>query len=318
MELAWLVARLAVSAALIAWLLRRVDAGAVAREMTDVGFATVAAIVALQLLNTGLKSYKWQRLLDADGIHLAHSTAFASYLVSSFFSLFLPTAVGGDAVRAVDATRRSGRAVATVTSVVADRVLGFAAIGVVGLSALLAGSASGLEAHLRWGAATLYAVVLLASAALFAGWPARAALKLGLRRVPRLEALVASVARSLASYRESGRLGELLVLSIAAQAIVVIAVYALGHSLGMAVSLGYFFVIVPLVSLVESVPVSIYGIGLRDVTYVYLLGLAGVTQAQALSLSVLYVVLTVLYALFGGLVFALRRPLTPAHGVGAR
>jgi hypothetical protein len=90
----------------------------------------------------------------------------------------------------------------------------------------------------------------------------------------------------------------------------------IGRSLGMAVSLGYFFVVVPLVGLVESVPVSIYGIGLRDVSYVYLLGLAGVPKPQALSLSVLYVVLTVVYALFGGLVFALRGPLTPAQRVG--
>ena len=86
--------------------------------------------------------------------------------------------------------------------------------------------------------------------------------------------------------------------------------------LGMAVSLWYFLVIVPLVGLVESVPVSIYGIGLRDVSYVYLLGLVGVSKPQALSLSVVYVVLTVFYALFGGLVFALRGPLAPAQRVG--
>jgi uncharacterized membrane protein YbhN (UPF0104 family) len=125
-----------------------------------------------------------------------------------------------------------------------------------------------------------------------------------------------SVAESLGSYRKSGRLGELLLLSIAAQVIVVVAVYVIGRALGMTVSLWYFFVIVPLIGLVESVPVSIYGIGLRDVSYVYLLGLVGVSKPQALSLSVVYVVLTVFYALFGGLVFALRGPLAPAQRVG--
>jgi len=312
----WL-ARLAVSAALVGWLLTRIDARAVAGHLGDVGLITVLTILGLQFLNTALKSYKWQRLLDADGIHIAHSTAFASYMISSFFSLFLPTSVGGDAVRAVDATRRSGRAVATVTSVIADRVLGFAAIGIIGLAALLAGSASALSARLVAGGAALYLAVLAASVALFAGWPLRLAHALGMSRWPRLERLAAAAASSLESYRKSGRLGELLLLSIAAQVIVVVAVYAIGHSLGMPVSLGYFFVIVPLVGLVESVPVSIYGIGLRDVSYVYLLGLVGVPQSQALSLSVLYVVLTIVYALFGGLVFALRRPLAPAARVGS-
>jgi glycosyltransferase 2 family protein len=308
---AWLFARLGVSAALVGWLLHRVDARAVVEQIGAIGFANVLAILALQFLNTGLKSYKWQRLLAADEIHLSHATVFASYLMSTFFSLFLPTAIGGDAVRAVDAARRSGRGVATATSVVADRVLGFAAIGVVGLTALAAGCGAVLSPRLRWSGATLYAAVLAASAALFAGWPLRLLEALGLARLPRLDRLARSAARSLDAYRQSGRLAELMALSIAAQGIVVVAVFVIGRSLSIAVPLSYFFVIVPLIGLVESVPVSIYGIGLRDVSYVYLLGLVGVSQAQSLSLSVLYVLLTVVYALFGGAVFALRGSATP-------
>jgi len=294
---AWLLVRLGVSGALAGWLLLRVGVGAVAREMADVGVANVLAILALQFLNTGLKSYKWQRLLGADGIHVGHSTAFASYMVSTFFSMFLPSSIGGDAVRAIDLGRRSGRGVATATSVVADRVLGFAAIGLVGLLALAAGSATALAPRLRWTGAGLYAAVLIASAALFEGWPLRLFEGLGVARWPRVERAAASIAASLRAYRGSGRLGELLLLSVAAQVVVVVAVY---------VPLSYFFVIVPLVGLVESIPVSIYGIGLRDVSYVYLLGLVGAPRAQALSLSILYVLLTLLYALFGAVVFALR------------
>jgi uncharacterized membrane protein YbhN (UPF0104 family) len=303
---AWLVVRLGISAALIAWLLHRVDVRVVVGQIGAIGFANVLTILALQFLNTGLKSYKWQRLLAADGIHLSHATAFASYLVSTFFSLFLPTAIGGDAVRAVDVARRSGRGMATATSVVADRVLGFAAIGLVGLSSLAAGSAAILAPGLRWSGAVLYAGVLVASAALFTGWPLGILERLGFARLPRLDQLMRSAARSLDAYRRSGRLFELTALSVAAQVIVVIAVYVIGRSLAISVPLSYFFVIVPLIGLVESVPVSIYGIGLRDVSYVYLLGLVGVPQALSLSLSVLYVFMTVIYALFGGAVFALR------------
>ena len=41
-------------------------------------------------------------------------------------------------------------------------------------------------------------------------------------------------------------------------------------------------------------------------SYVYLLGLVGVSQDKALSVSLLYVLLTLLYALLGGVVFAMR------------
>jgi uncharacterized membrane protein YbhN (UPF0104 family) len=305
-KLGSLALRFGVSAALIGWLLTRVDLGAVGHELGDFGIANVLLVLALQLVNTALKSYKWQQLMSADGIRMSHATAFASYMVGTFFSVFLPTAIGGDAVRAVDAGRRSGRGMATATSVVADRVLGFAAIGIVGLAALVAGAASSLEPHLRALGAVLYLAVLAAAALAFtnlSGFVAERLAHLGWSGGGRA---LRTIAQSIASYRESGGLLRWTLLSIFAQIIVVVAVWVIAGALEIRVSLPYFFAIVPLVSLVESLPVSVFGIGTRDVSYVYLLGLAGVPQAKALSLSFLYVLLSLFYALLGGVVFALR------------
>jgi len=108
-----LALRIAVSAALLGWLATWVDLGAVGRQLAGFGLGNVLVILALQLVNTALKSYKWQQLLAADAIELSHASAFASYMVGTFFSVFLPTAIGGDAVRAIDAGRRSGRGAAT-------------------------------------------------------------------------------------------------------------------------------------------------------------------------------------------------------------
>jgi uncharacterized protein (TIRG00374 family) len=315
-RLAALALRCGVSAALIGWLLSRVDVGLVAREFAAVGAANVGVILVLQLANTALKSYKWQQLLAADGIHLSHRTAFASYLVSTFFSLFLPTAVGGDAVRAVDTARRSGRGVATATSVVADRVLGFAAIGLIGLASLGAGAASAIDPEIRAAGGLLYLGVLVAAAAAFTDALGRMASWLGSRLLA-VQRTMRLVAASIAAYRGSGGLWRWVVVSLAAQTILVVAVWVIARALAIAAPLSYFFAIVPLVSLVESVPISIFGIGTRDVSYVYLLGLVGVAQEKALSLSLLYVLLTLLYALLGGLVFAVRGPLR-AEARGAR
>jgi glycosyltransferase 2 family protein len=298
--------RAAVSALLVGWLATRVDLGEVVAGLAAVGPGTVVAIVALQLVNTGLKSYKWQRLLAADGIRITQTEAFASYMVGTFFNLFLPSSMGGDAVRAVDTARRSGRALATVTSVAADRVLGFTAIGAVGLVALASGAASALEAHERLFAALLYIGVAAVSVVAFTPWPLRLGRLVGLDRWPKLARVVAGVGESLAAYRRDGRLAELALLSIAAQCIVVAVVWMIGRSVGVAASLPYYFVAVPLVSLVESLPFTIYGIGVRDVSYVYLFGLVGEPEEKVLALSVLYVLLTVLYSLLGGVVFAFR------------
>lgn len=301
-----LALRFGVSAALIGGLLAGIDRAAVARELADFGLQNVLVVLALQLVNTALKSYKWQQLMASDGIVMSHATAFASYMVGTFFSVFLPTAIGGDAVRAVDVGRRSGRGVATATSVVADRVLGFAAIGLVGLAALAVGAAASLDARFRLLGAALYVAVLVAAAVSFTGFAGLVADAVARVGWPKGARALRDVEASIAAYRSSGGLARWTLLSIAAQAIVVVAVWVIARALEIDASLPYFFAIVPLVSLVESIPVSIFGIGTRDVSYVYLLGLAGVAQAKALSLSLLYVLLSLLYALLGGVVFALR------------
>lgn len=302
--------RIAVSAGLVGWLFTRIDPAEVATAIGAVGLGNLVLILALQLVNTALKSYKWQQLLEADGIHLPHTTAFASYMVGTFFSVFLPTAVGGDVVRALDTARRTGRRTATLASVAADRVLGFVAIGVLGLTAT-SGFGSGLEPAQRLGGIAIYLTVLGAALLCFSRRLLRVAGQARLGRFARAERVVRAAAQSLTAYRDSGRLLRLALLSIAAQAIVIVVVWMLARALEIAAPLSWFFVIVPLVGVVESIPVSVYGIGPRDVSYVYLLGLVGTEEARALSLSVLYVAVSVLYALLGGLVFAFRREARP-------
>ncbi|MGH7822607.1 MAG: lysylphosphatidylglycerol synthase domain-containing protein, partial [Candidatus Binatia bacterium] len=214
---------------------------------------------------------------------------------------------GGDAVRAIDAGRKSGRTVASATSVAADRVLGFAAIAIVCLSGLAAGSASTLAPGLRFAAAALSLAIVVGSVLAFSGWLPWLAAFAARSRVGFLERSFASAAKSVAAYRESGCLPRWILVSVGAQLIVVVVVWMIAHALALGVPLSYFFVIVPLVGIVESMPISIFGIGTRDVSYVYLLGLVGVEEARALSLSVAYLMLTILYALLGGVVFAVRR-----------
>jgi uncharacterized protein (TIRG00374 family) len=308
-RLAPLALRLLVSAVLIGWLLWRVDVGAMAGRFRSVGADTVGVVLGLQLVNTALKSYKWQQLLAADRIHLSHRAAFTSYMVGTFFSVFLPTAIGGDAVRAVDVARRSGRRAATATSVVADRVLGFAAIGVVGLAALALGAASALDGRLRGLGVGLYLAVLAASGVAFTDWLRRAAEWIPVRREGRLRQVLQAIATSVAAYRRSGGLLRWAAVSVVAQVIVIVAIWRIARALAIDVAPSYFFAIVPLVSLVESLPVSIFGLGTRDVSYVYLLGLVGVGREAALSVSLLYVALSLGYALIGGVLFALRGPM---------
>ena len=101
-------------------------------------------------------------------------------------------------------------------------------------------------------------------------------------------------------------------LSLAFQFLVLVAVWTVCRALSIPVSLAECCVFVPFVCLLEAVPLSINGIGLRDAGYLMFftaVGLAGRGADPATAsgtLSLCYMAFTLVYACGGGLLF-LRR-----------
>ncbi len=124
----------------------------------------------------------------------------------------LPTAVGGDAVRAIDLARRTGARAEAVSSVLVDRVVGLAALGALAAGGALAGGTGigrGTAIALGLGvvAATALAAVALFSLRLPpAAAPARAARAPAARRGAAARALPRAARLSRASGRARPRL----------------------------------------------------------------------------------------------------------------
>jgi glycosyltransferase 2 family protein len=85
--------------------------------------------------------------------------------------------------------------------------------------------------------------------------------------------------------------------------------YLLALSLGIELNPSYFAFIIPVLALVDLLPISISGIGTRDVVLIFLFGLSGVPPEQAVAFSLLYLFTSYwLVALIGALVY-LRYPI---------
>ena len=92
-------------------------------------------------------------------------------------------------------------------------------------------------------------------------------------------------------------------------------------ALGVRVPVHYFFLFVPLVAVLVSLPVSFNGIGVRESAGVVLFGLVGVDRAHAFSLQFMTYLVAVSVSLIGGIVVLLRRPVrrpAAAGGAGGR
>src|SRR6476661_8524065 len=134
---AGLALRLAVSAALIAWILARTpfrEVGAAFRA-ADLRFVLLA--LALNLFDTLASVRRWRLLLRAQGGDAPFGSLVRSYFVGIFFNNFLPSTIGGDTVRVIDTARAGVGRARAVAIIFVDRFVGllalvlFAALGVL-------------------------------------------------------------------------------------------------------------------------------------------------------------------------------------------
>ena len=86
--------------------------------------------------------------------------------------------------------------------------------------------------------------------------------------------------------------------------------YLLALSIGIKIDIFFFILIIPVISLLDLLPISISGIGTRDVTLIFLFGLHGISAEQAVAFSLIYLFMSYwLIALIGAIVY-LRYPVT--------
>jgi hypothetical protein len=94
-----------------------------------------------------------------------------------------------------------------------------------------------------------------------------------------------------------------MLISFAFQLSVIVIVWLLALSLHAQVPFFYFSAFVPLITLLEALPISIFGLGLRDFGYVFFFSWTDMTELQTRSLALLFFGIAVSYSLLGGIAY---------------
>ncbi len=311
------ILKLAVSVTLIVYLLRGVQVDEMARLIRQANWLLLllALILYLAAITTG--NLKWSILLRAQRIQVPFADLLAYTFAGLFFGNVLPTNIGGDLVRAYDLSRHTGYVEQSAISVLIDRL--------VGLTAFLAAAVvMAVVAALTLSAGTELRTIVAAAVIVFAVFIAAFSLLLSRRAMLRLSSLfripLLSVFRPTAQrvfvalqvYRHSyGALAQAFVLSLSVVVLTSLTQWLISEALGLGIDLFYFLLFNPLIAFVLLVPLSVNGIGLKEVAFVFFLGLVGVPQASAFSLSLVFHAIIVLSSLPGGFVWFRERSTPP-------
>jgi uncharacterized membrane protein YbhN (UPF0104 family) len=309
---ALMAAKLTVSVALLALLFSRIDAGSLWAGAARASIPWLVVALGVYTLSMTASTWRWQVLLKAQNVPLRHRTLLESLLVASFFNNFLPSNIGGDVIRIRDTAGPARSKTLATTVVLVDRGLGL--MGLVLISALGATMLGGMRGHApspiwpSWLWAGFVIGAAVTAPALYS--PA------GLGRV--LQPLtvvhpqwvgdrIVALTSALGRFRQRpGALASCFGGAIVVQGLLVLFYMAVVHALQIAVSPWDLAVIVPLSFVVQMLPVSVNGFGVREATFSFYFTRLGLPIESAILLSLVATALTMLFSLSGAAVYVTR------------
>jgi uncharacterized protein (TIRG00374 family) len=267
------------------------------------------AIFPITFLITG---FRWHLLLLAAGINLGAPRAFVLNMVGAFYNTFMPGSTGGDVLKAWYAAKLvPDRKTRAVMSVIVDRVIGLLALVILGgvmaaylaLSPHLAGDAVAQKCRqVAAGALLIIAATTVGLAIFYVPLLRRATgLNFILRRLP-MQRQVHKAVETMERYgRRPGLVGSALLMTFPVHTTVIISAMFAGMAFGLPLTAKYYWVVVPVVVLAGSMPISPQGAGVMEFFAILLTRRQGCTVAQAFALTMSIRLVQIVWNLVGGI-----------------
>jgi uncharacterized membrane protein YbhN (UPF0104 family) len=279
---ALLALKIAAAAGVLGVVLAAADLDALGRLLGHATPGWLAAAVAVLVLQNLVLAARFRAIVTALGRPLGARFALAATFIGVLFNQALPSAIGGDALRAwqLHGDARSWRE--AVTAVLLDR-----AGGIVVLALLAAGAValepSGALSPLRT-ALVLVALLGVGALALIGAADRLRFLPHALRKRLSRTGLPAG-ARALS---RTPLAAVAAAWSAASHLLAALAAWLLAAALGVDVAFGSFITAALCLLLVTMIPLSYAGWGVREAGAVWLFSLLGVSGEQALAISLLF------------------------------
>jgi uncharacterized membrane protein YbhN (UPF0104 family) len=306
------VLKAGVSLALLAFLFSRVDAPRLWHLARSASIAWLATALGLYYLMICVSAWRWGVLLEAQGLRFPFRRLTSSFFVATFFNNFLPSNIGGDVVRIADTAPAAGSRTRAATVVLIDR-----GMGLLGL-ALIAALGATLTERLRpidlgpvspgllWLGFAVGAIVA-APALLNPEGFTRLLSPLRVLHAEWIDVRLARLTDSLSRFRETpAALASCFAGAIVVQAILVAFYLAVARSMRIPVGFAELALVVPISFIVQMVPISMNGFGVREATFAFYFTRFGLPIESGVLVSFVGAAVIMLFSLSGGAVYLSR------------
>jgi uncharacterized protein (TIRG00374 family) len=264
--------------------------------------AWLALALALALAGVVLSAWRWQRVLAVFDTHVSLPRLVTTYIASLFVGNVLPSTIGGDVLRVARVGKLIDSNETAFASVALERLTGFVALPVIVFAGFAIHPSLLDEPHAI--VALVIAMVtlsLLASIVFLAGHPRVAGRFTDNQNWTRF---IGAVHRGVDGLRrDPRRLVDVIGTALVYQLAVVASVSCIAIAMDLDVPLAAIIAFVPAVAMVQVLPLSISGLGVREGLLVFFLTPLGATRAQSIGLGLLWYASLLLVSALGAPAF---------------
>jgi uncharacterized membrane protein YbhN (UPF0104 family) len=284
--------RIAVSAVLLGFIAWKTDWSVVSAKFANLNWGLWLAAVGIAVFAQGFSARRWQLFAREMRFTRTLPQYCAYYFIGTYFNMLLPTSVGGDVVRVWYLDGKSGRKLAAFASVFLERVNGLLVLIAVACVGILI-----TPVPLPW---WIHAFV----------WSVAACAVLGMISLPLMQHWQRIPAERRAQLKDlldqvhaPKVIGGATLMSILVQVTGVFSLWLIGLALDLDVPIAYYCILGPMVSLLTLLPISVNGMGVRELGTVAFLVPLSVHEDSAKTLAFLWFGASVAVSLLGGLVY---------------
>jgi uncharacterized protein (TIRG00374 family) len=300
---------------LFIFILTRIDISSLIKIFLNINPLILLCALLVNGIAIIIKSYKWKLIVRTLKKEISLSASIKAFLIGFSFSVLTPAKLG-DFIRAFyirDEECNLGKA---LSSVVTDRLIdivmlfSFAFIGILIFSLIF---------HIQVLSMSLLIVLAIAIAAAVYVVTNKVLLSRLLR--PFFNVFIPEHHKKTVSeyyhdffsglsifFHDRKTFVLVIIIGILSWIPPFVYAYLLALSIGITLDFTFFVIVIPIISLLDLLPISISGIGTRDAALIFLFGLQGISAEAAVAFSLLYLFMSYWLIALVGAFFWIRNP----------
>jgi len=124
------------------------------------------------------------------------------------------------------------------------------------------------------------------------------------KKKPRFEARLISFHDKLYFFKKNPKVfAKSFLFSLPIQLLGVVAFVVISKAFGLSLNFIYFFIVIPIITAIVLVPITIAGAGTREASIVYFFSLVGIEESVSMGISLVNLIFVISMGIIGGIFY---------------